>query len=444
MEINVKLTLIFALFVLIPLGFGFGQEQPDAALLAEIMKIKAVDNHTHVPRLELGGESDEEYDALPCGNYVEPTADNMMTRPDNPEYLAAWKALWHYRWDDRKPEHIKEVVAAKEAMKQTQGDKYPEWVLDQLGIEIMFANRIAMGRGLTPPRFRWVPYDDALMYPLNNSTMAENPDRKFFFSREEMILRRYLNDLKLSTLPTTLDEYLKQVVTPTLERQKAGGAMAVKFEAAYLRSLDFAPATEAEARTAYNEHFQGSLPESARYKVLQDFLFRYTAAEAGRLGMVVHIHTGAGCGGYFKLSGANPVLLDAVINDPTLRKTKFVFVHGGPPYTHVTGFLLSKPNVYADFSEQTWLYGVRALAANIRDWLEWYPEKVLFGTDLYPDTPTPEIGWEEIGWQATDISRRALTLALTGMMHDGEITRERALELARMALHDNAAKLYGF
>jgi hypothetical protein len=29
-------------------------------------------------------------------------------------------------------------------------------------------------------------------------------------------------------------------------------------------------------------------------------------------------------------------------------------------------------------------------------------------------------------------------------MQDGEITRERALELARMALHDNAAKLYGW
>jgi hypothetical protein len=27
----------------------------------------------------------------------------------------------------------------------------------------MFANRVVMGRGLTPPRFRWVPYDDALM-----------------------------------------------------------------------------------------------------------------------------------------------------------------------------------------------------------------------------------------------------------------------------------------
>jgi predicted TIM-barrel fold metal-dependent hydrolase len=161
--------------------------------------------------------------------------------------------------------------------------------------------------------------------------MAENPDRKLVFLREEMLLGRCLTDLKLSTVPATLDEYLEQVVTPTLERQKAGGAMAVKFEAAYLRSLDFAQATEAEARAAYSEYLRGSPPESARYKVLQDFLFHYIAAEAGRLGIVVHIHTGAGCGGYFKLSGANPVLLDSTINDPTLRKTKFVFVHGGPP-----------------------------------------------------------------------------------------------------------------
>jgi predicted TIM-barrel fold metal-dependent hydrolase len=281
------------------------------------------------------------------------------------------------------------------------------------------------------------------MYPLDNSLLAENPDRKFFFSREDKLLRRYLNDLGLGASPSTLDEYLKQVVTPTLERQKARGAVAVKFEAAYLRSLDFAPAAEIEARAVYGEYFGSGTPENARYKTLQDFLFHYIASEAGRLRMALHIHTGAGCGGYFKLGGANPVLLDSVINDASLRKTNFVLVHGGPPYSHVTAFLLSKPNVYADFSEQTWLYGVRALARNVRDWLEWYPEKVLFGTDLYPDTGRPEIGWEEIGWQTADVGRRALALALTRMMRDSEIPRKRALELARMALHDNAAKLYG-
>ena len=78
----------------------------------------------------------------------------------------------------------------------------------------------------------------------------------------------------------------------------------------------------------------------------------------------------------------------------------------------------------------------------VRDWLEWYPEKVFFGTDLYPNTP--EINWEEIGWQTTQSGREALAIALTGMMQDGEITRQRALQLAHMALHDNAARLYGW
>ena len=39
-------------------------------------------------------------------------------------------------------------------------------------------------------------------------------------------------------------------------------------------------------------------------------------------------------------------------------------------------------------------------------------------------------------------ARNALTEALTGMMHDGEITRERAEELARMVMRENAIKAY--
>jgi len=38
----------------------------------------------------------------------------------------------------------------------------------------------------------------------------------------------------------------------------------------------------------------------------------------------------------------------------------------------------------------------------------------------------------------------ALPVPLTDMMRDGEITRERALQEARMVLRENAARLYGF
>jgi predicted TIM-barrel fold metal-dependent hydrolase len=226
-----------------------------------------------------------------------------------------------------------------------------------------------------------------------------------------------------------------------LERQKKAGAVAVKFETAYLRSLNFKEPDETEARKVFARYASDGVPSRPEYTILQDFLFRAIAGEAGRLGLAVHIHTGAGCGSYFDLAGANPSLLDSVLNDPSLRKTNFVLVHGGAgPYTKVTSFLLSKPNVYTDFSEQDWMLSPRALSAVLRDWLEWYPEKVLFGTDLFPGTP--EIDWEEIGYMTSTTGRQALALALTGMVNDGEITRERALVLARMVLRGNALKLY--
>ena len=438
------LKKVSILFCLSAAAIAVRAQSPDPQLLAAINKIKAIDNHSHPPKVVAPGEKDDDFDALPC-DPLEPSVPTTISRPENPQYLAAWKALYNYPYNDAAPNHIKELLAAKQKVRQEQGDNFPNWVLDQLGIETELANRVAMGRGLKPPRFRWVPFDDALMLPLENSGLAsESPDRKFFYSRETSLLRRYLKDLNLAALPATLQDYTTKVITPTLELQKKNGAVAVKFEAAYLRSLDFGPAEPMNAvQQIYQKFIKGGVPPRADYIRLQDFLFRYIAREAGRLGMPVHLHTGGGCGTYFYLAGANPVLLDSVLNDPSLRHTRFVLLHGGSgPFTKYVSYLLMKPNVYADFSEQTWLTSTRALSKVIREWLEWYPEKAMFGTDLYPNTP--EINWEEVGWQTTQSGRTALAIALTGMMADKEITRERALQLAHMVLHDNAAKLYGW
>jgi len=416
-------------------------QTPDPSLMAEIRKIRAIDNHSHPPRVVAQGETDDEFDALPC-DPLEPTAPNTMTRPENPQYLAAWKALWGYSYNDRSDAHLKELLARKQQIRQEQGDNYPVWVLDHLGIETELANRVAMGRGLKEPRHRWVPFDDALLFPLNNDALAAaTPDRKFFFSREDMLLARYRRELGVAAMPATLAEYTSRVVTPELEKQKQAGAVAIKLEAAYLRSLDFESASEQDAAAAYSKYIHSASPPKEEYTRLQDYLFRYVAAEAGRLGLPVHIHTGEGCGGYFYLRGANPLLLESALNDPRLRKTTFVLLHGGAgPYSREVSFLLMKPNVYTDLSEQTWMESPRRLAESLRDWLEWYPEKVLFGTDLYPGSGAYD--WEEIGWQTTETARQALGIALTGMIEDAEISIPRANEIARTVLRENALKLY--
>jgi len=418
------------------------QLQPDAGLFDEINQIMAIDNHSHPPALDKDSQPDDDYDALPC-DPLEPTAAGLMFREDNPLYIKAWKAMFGYKYDDASPEHVKTLLAAKEEVKKREGENYPTWVLDQLSIESELANRIAMGRGLKAPRFRWVPFEDTLLFPLNNSALAaQSPDRKIFFGREEALFARYLNQLNLTGVPPTLAEYTSKLVTPLLELQRANGAVAVKFEAAYLRSLDFAPAKDAEAAHVYARYVKGGVASSADYKTLQDYLFHYIASEAGRLGMAVHIHTGGGCGGYFAMEGSNPLLLDSVFNDPTLRKTNFVMLHAGAGgFEQFVPYLLMKPNVYADFSEQTWMTSPRHIAASIRFMLEFYPEKVLFGTDLYP--LEPQVNWEETGYQTSTAGRTALAIALTGMMLDGEVTRQQAVSIAHMVMHDNAAKLYG-
>jgi uncharacterized protein len=433
-----------AVLVLTAVAAAARAQTPDPALLTQINRIQAIDDHSHPPRVVATGERDDEFDALPC-DPLEPTDPMLMTRADNPEYVSAWKALWGYPYDDRAPAHEAWVVARKDSIRVARGDAYPGWVLDRLGIGMQLSNRIAMGRGLDAAHHRWVPFDDALIFPLNNAPLAaQTPDRKFFFSREDMLQQRYRRDVGVSALPATLAAYTARVVTPELERQKAAGAVAVKFEAAYLRSLDFGPAGEGQAAAIYGKYAGGAAPDTAEYRHLQDYLFHYVAREAGRLGMPVHIHTGAGCGSYFSLRGASPLLLEPVLNDPSLRKTNFVLLHGGAvAYTRDIAYLLMKPNVYTDMSQQTWMESPRELASVIRYWLEWYPEKVLFGTDLYP-TGATGVDWEEVGWQTTHAAREALGIALTGMMNDGEVTRAQAERIARLVLRGNAARLYGW
>jgi predicted TIM-barrel fold metal-dependent hydrolase len=344
-----------------------------------------------------------------------PSSDPVRLRPNAPNLSEARRQLFQ---NDK----------AKAVREHSSG--YAVWILDQLGIETMLANRVTLGEGLPSPRFLWVPFDDALMYPLANDALIHNSDQKAFFALEEKLLRRYYSECGLSARPASLDEYLNQVVRATVERQKQRGAVAVKFEMAYLRSLDIGNPARAEADQAWNGR--------GEQKALQDYIFRFIAAEAGRLGLAVHFHTGFGGGSYFNVSGSNPMLLEPLFDDPSLRKTNFVMLHGGWPFAREITALLQKPNAYLDFSYQTVAAYPRELSQTIRMWLEFVPEKVLFGTDAYPYP-----GWEETGYVAASTGREALGLALTGMLRDNEITREQALELARMVLRDNARKLYG-
>ena len=438
-----KLTHAFLpLLVLLFTAPAPAQTTADRELVAEIAKIKAIDNHAHPLHYVAPGEKpDDEFDALPL-DAIGPIPLPVRLNPGNLEFIGAWRDLYGYKHGDMSEAHVRELLQTKQRMAREQGERFPAWVLDQLGIETMFANRVAMGRGLVAPGFRWVTFVDVLIFPLSNeAAKRSSPEYRAFYPYEERLLKRYLASAGLRALPSTLDVYLAKVVTATLESQKRDGAVAIKFEAAYLRKLDFDEAGGDAARRIYARYVRGGEPSAADYKTLQDFLFRYVAREAGRLGLAVHIHAISGAGAFYKQSGSNPLLLESVFNDPSLRKTNFVIIHGGYPFTKETASLLNKPNVYADFSAQTFLIYPRELSEVLRNWLEAYPDKILFGTDAF--SFGPEVDWPEVAWLSNTTARQALALALTGMMNDHEITRAQAVGLAQMVLRENAIRLYG-
>ncbi len=437
-----RLLLAAALFTSISHAqTGSVERDIDPGIARTIAGIRATDNHAHPMLSPPDDRTDRDFDALPVDN-MEPETDTVAWRPDNPQLTAAWKALWNFDGvAPLSPEAMQRLNAARSSVKQREGQHYSQWVLDQSAIGVMLANRVSMGTGVAEPRFRWVPYADALLFPLDTTALAAaTPDRRLFFPMEDHLRARYLQQAGLATIPKTLEEYLTRVVTPTLERQHADGAVAEKFEIAYLRGFDFTDPPRDTAARIYARFAAGGQPDAADYKLLQDYLFRFVAMECGRLGMAVHLHAMAGGGGYFGVAGANPLLLEPLFNDPRLRKTHFVLLHGGWPFVREAGALLQKPNVFLDLSQETLTFSPRTLTGWLREWLETYPEKVLFGTDGYP--LSDGMGWEEATWIANRSGRQALGLALTGMLHDGEISRQRADEIARMVLQGSAAALY--
>ena len=409
------------LLVILTLGCAACTTAPppaiDADLAREIAAIKAIDNHAHPVRPTAEGEApDREFDALPVDDLVA-QSDPERQRATSQTVTRAGQELFG---GDRK------------AVRAAHPQDYATWVLDRAGIDLMFANRVAMGAGLPPERFVWVPFADALMFPLDNTALVTTPDQKSFFPLEEKLLARYYAESGVSGRPATLDAYLDTVVRPTLERHKKGGAVAEKYELAYLRTLAIGNPTRAEAEAAYGGH--------GDYTALQDYIFRFIAVECGRLGMAVHIHVAHGGGSFFKVEWANPLLLDPLLNDASLRGTKFVLIHGGWPFTAESVPLLSKPNAWVDFSEQTAFTSPRSVANVLRSWLEYNPEKVLFATDAYGFSDA--LGWEEATYANAKAGREALGLALTGMLRDGEVSMDRAKQLAHMVLRDNARSLY--
>jgi hypothetical protein len=400
-------------------------------LLEKIKTIKIFDHHAHPG---YGDDSDVDAQATP------PEHLPFRERETNPELVAAVKALFDYPYSDLSEEHMRWLQERSSAAEKAGGVSYWDHILDQCGIESSVANRVAMASYLSPKRFRWVFFVDSFLFPFDNKTVtAENPDEGVYIPLQEKVLHRYMQQAGLSGLPKSFEEYLAFISRVLEENQKKGG-IAEKFEAGYFRSLYFADPPRQAAIGVYQKYHSGGVPTPEEYKTFQDYVFRYLVTEGGRLHLPVHIHTAVGEGDYFSLRKGDVLNLENIVKDPRYLNTTFVLIHGGYPYFREVIWLASMKNVYLDSSEIETLVYPSEMKNVLKYWLETYPDKITFGSDSYPYSAA--LGSEETYWLGVYSARDALAAALAEMVASNEITEDKAFELARGYLHDNALRLY--
>ena len=241
----------FCLIVLLGVaGLACGQATPYPAgdvkktyerLLKQIDAIPAYDNHAHPG---FADDSDVDAMAAPPGESA-----TFRLRDDNPEFVAGAKALFAYPYNDFAPEHAKWLADKKKAAEQQGGTAYFDGILDKLNVDICLANRAMMPAYLDPKRFHWVFFGDAFFFPFDNRDQTSStPDMGVYIPLQEKMLGRWKKQEGLTGLPADLAGYEDFVRKTMADNQKHGG-VAIKFEAAYFRTLYFGDPPKGRGRS---------------------------------------------------------------------------------------------------------------------------------------------------------------------------------------------------
>jgi uncharacterized protein len=402
-------------------------------LLPQIEKIPIYDNHSHATFPD-----DADMDAM-TGPPDETSV--LRLRDTNPEFVAAAKSLFGYPYNDFQPEHAKWLIDKKKAAAKDGGTAYWDAILDKLNIETCLANRVALAPYLDPKRFHWVFFVDSFLFPFDNhDQVAKNSDLGVYIPLQEKVLERYVKQAGMNGLPADLTGYESLVRRTLTDNQKKGG-VAMKFEAAYFRTLYFRDPPREKAEAVYAKYRGGGVASEQEYRTFQDYVFRVLIDQAGKINLPVHFHSAVGIGDYFSLRNGNPLNLENVLRDPRYSKVNFVLIHGGYPYTLDMIWMTAAKNVYTDSSLMGYYVYPSELKNILKQWISLFPERMMFGSDAFPFGEA--VGAEETFWLAARSARTAVAAALAELVSEGAFSEEKALELARLYLHDNAAKLYG-
>ena len=281
--------------------------------------------------------------------------------------------------------------------------------------------------------YRQVARIDPYLYPFHPGKAAgRGTEFQRFHGVFASVLARELEHYGFERPPPDLDRYL-QFVDASVERRLAEGAIGLKIVSAYVRSIDFDPASFDDAAAVYAALASGRTVDRAP---LENFMVRRLAQYAADRGIPMQVHVGMGHPEPgMRIANSAPLLLESFLDTPSLNRLKVILLHGGYPFgSHLAALAQTYGNVFIDFSWMPYLHHFY-LREKLSEWLEILPaNKLLYGSD----TSAPEFHVV-----AASYTRDSLNHVLNDGHVRGVWDGRQVEWLAQRILYRNTADVYG-
>jgi hypothetical protein len=259
-------------------------------------------------------------------------------------------------------------------------------------------------------------------FRINSSVVAFHPDVSDFEGSN--VIRDWAAELDVDVTSLSGMELL---IDKVIRKNVEAGSRSFKAAIAYDRTLAVDPVRRSDAEGVFGRD-PGAVTVAER-KAFGDYIIRFFLERARDLGLVFQVHTGLA-----RLAGSNPLLLEPLLQD--FPEVVFDLFHGGYPWVHdVAALAHNYPNVRLNL---TWLpqLSTTLAAAALREWLEVVPQvdRITWGGDCF----TPEEAYGSLL-----AARDAIARAMTGMVEEGHMRMDTAMEAVRSVLATGGSAIYG-
>ena len=276
------------------------------------------------------------------------------------------------------------------------------------------------------------------------------PDPKFFvYARkfDRFVAPQSAADVRkleeLTAVSITNLRGLKRAMERSFEQSLEAGMVNVKSTLAYNREIHYAETPEAEAAKDVQHLLKDGryVPEGFRnhvgrpYRRMEDHMFHHLIRLAEEHKIPVRIHTGLHAGNGNFIENSKPTHLTNLFF--LYPKVKFDLFHISYPYQGELSVLAKIfPNVHVDFCWAHIISGSLARRA-LHEMLETVPVNKIFGYG-------GDYRYPELSYAHAKMARRNIAWVMAEKVEEGFCTETEAAEIARMILHDNPDRMFGW